>query len=135
MLVNKRTQRVSVGMSEPSQDAAASAAAAAGLTSSSLFIVERRLPNVSEHQLTVLQAALTGAAARFSGRGDGVRYLSSIFLGHQKRLLSLFSAETLEAVRAVNEAALVPFASIEPAVELPGLDHEPAVEPPRRGRS
>jgi hypothetical protein len=117
-------------MSEPSQDAAtsaaAAAAAAAGLTSSSLFIVERRLPNVSEHQLAVLQAALTGA---------GVRYLSSIFLGHQKRLLSLFSAESLEAVRAVNEAALVPFTNIEPAVELPGRDHDQAVEPPGLDRS
>jgi hypothetical protein len=122
-------------MSEPSQDAAACAAAAAGLTPSSLFIVERRLPNVSDHQLAVLQAALTGAAARFSARGDGVRYLSSIFLGHQKRLLSLFSAESLEAVRAVNEAALVPFTSIEPALELPGLDHEQAVEPPGPDRS
>jgi hypothetical protein len=122
-------------MSEPSQDAAACAAAAAGLTPSSLFIVERRLPNVSDHQLAVLQAALTGAAARFSARGDGVRYLSSIFLGHQKRLLSLFSAESLEAVRAVNEAALVPFTSIEPALELPGLDHEQSVEPPGPDRS
>jgi len=135
MLGTSGTERVGVRMSEPSQDGAASAAAAARLTSSSLFIVERRLPNVSEHQLVVLQAALTGAAARFSARGDGVRYLSSIFLGHQKRLLSLFSAESLEAVRAVNEAALVPFASIEPAVELPGLDHEQAVEPPGRDRS
>jgi hypothetical protein len=122
-------------MSEPSQDAAASAAAAARPISSSLFIVERRLPNVSERQLAVLQAALTSAAGRFSARGDGVRYLSSIFLGQQKRLLSLFAAESLEAVRAVNEAALVPFASIEPAIEVPGLDHEQAVQPSGLDRS
>jgi hypothetical protein len=128
MLIASGTQRVDVRMSEPSQDVAAPATAR--MTPSSLFIVERRLPNVSEHQLAVLQTALAGAAGRFSARGDGVRYLSSIFLGHQKRLLSLFVAESLEAVRAVNEAALVPFASIEPAVELPNQDHEPAVGPP-----
>ena len=68
----------------------------------------------------MLQAALTVAASRFSARGDGVRDLRSIFLARQDRQLSLFMAESPEAVQAVNEAALIPFASIEPAIELPG---------------
>jgi hypothetical protein len=97
-------------MSEPDQ----------GVAPASLFIVERRLPKAAEHQLAVAQAALTGAAVRFSARGDGVRYLSSIFLARQGRLLSLFTAGNLEEVRAVNEATLIPFTSIEPAIELPG---------------
>ena len=108
-------------MSEPGQPAAAAGAVGAGRAPASLFIVERRLPKIDDYQLAVLQAALTDAASRFSARGDGVRYLRSIFLPRQERLLSLFMAGTLEAVRAANEAALVPFASIEPAIELPGL--------------
>jgi hypothetical protein len=85
-----------------------------------LFLVERLLPKVGEQQLAVVQAALSGAAGRCSGRGEHVRYLWSIFLARPGRLISLFTAEDAEAVRSVNEAALIPFASIEPAVELPG---------------
>lgn len=116
-------------MDEPGTHTAAARPASAGL-----FIVERRLPNVSEHQLAVLLAALTSAAGRFTDRGDGVRYLCSIFLARQERLLSLFAAERLETVRAVNEAALVPFASIDPAIELPGPGHEPAAASPDPGQ-
>ena len=108
-------------MSEPGQGAA-SGTAAAHLAGGSLLVVERRLPKIDEHQLAVLHAALTGAASRFSARGDGIRYVSSLFLARQERLLSLFMAESLDAVRAVSEASLIPFASIEPAIELPSPD-------------
>jgi hypothetical protein len=109
-------------VSDSGQDDGIGTAGAAYLTSGGLFVVERRLPKVSDHQLSVLQAALTSAASRFSARDAGVRLVGSIFLARQGRLLSLFTADSLEAVRAVNEASLVPFASIEPAVELPNTD-------------
>jgi len=104
--------------STPGRDAAPPAAVQ--WSAPGLFIVERRLPKISQRQLAVLQAALISAASRFTARGDGVRYLRSIFLARQDRLLSLFTADSLDAVRAVSEASLVPFASIEPAIELPG---------------
>jgi hypothetical protein len=108
-----------VRMSEPGPDAAPPGTTRPA--SAALFVVERRLPKINEQQLAVLQAALSSATSRFSARGDGIRYLRSIFLGRQERLLSLFSADSPETVRAVNQASLIPFASIEPAIELPGL--------------
>jgi hypothetical protein len=86
-------------MIEPAQDAAASGAATARPASASLFIVERRLPKASERQLAVLQAALCDAASRFRARGEHVRYLRSIFLARQERLLSLFTADNGDTVR------------------------------------
>ena len=92
-------------MSEPDQGAAAAAAAVARPAPASLFIVERRLPKpVSITSPCSRRAALSGAALRFSARGDSVRYLYSILLARQQRLLSLFTADRLEAVRVGNAA-------------------------------
>ena len=85
----------------------------------SLFLVEHRLPRITDSDLALLQAALTDACLRLTDRGEPVRYLGSTFLPGPERLLSLFKASNADAVRTVSESTQAPLTYLEVAIELP----------------
>ena len=84
------------------------------------YIVERSLPGLSEQHRSALQYALREASRRLTASGSPVRYLGSTFVPARSQCFCLFEAGSPDAVKAVNEAALVPYITINEAVELPG---------------
>jgi len=88
-------------------------------TNKGLFLVEHRLPRVTESELALFQAAIADACARLTARGDCVSYLGSTFLPGPERLLSLFKAGSAEVVGSVSTSSQAPPTHLEAAVELP----------------
>src|SRR5215510_7697773 len=85
---------------------------------SDLFLVEHRLPRITEAELDLLMAAFESACMRRTFRGEPVRYLGSTFLPGSDRLLSLFKASTAEIVRSVTDSTQAPLARLEVAFKL-----------------
>jgi len=92
------------------------------MTALTLFLVEQRLPRITDSELTLMQAALIDASLRLTARGELVRYLGSTYLLGPGRLLSRFDALNAEVVRIVCESSQAPLTSLEAAVELPVPD-------------
>ena len=76
------------------------------------------MPDLSTADLALLQEALIFACDRLASRGEPVHYLGSAFLPDRARLLTLFEAESAEAVRRVNENVHAPFLSLHKAIKI-----------------
>ena len=98
------------------------------------YIVERSLPGLSEKHWSALQYALGEASRRLAASGSPVRYLGSTFVPARSRCFCLFEAGSAEIVKAVNEAALVPYLAISEAIEIPPPGRSPDGRPRRIGQ-
>ena len=78
------------------------------------FVVERR-PVIADGALSMLRDALADASRRLTARGQPVRYLRSVSLPAEGRMLCFFEAVSADAVRVVNRNAMAPFISIQVA--------------------
>lgn len=83
-----------------------------------IFMVERHLRGISAEQLAGAQGAAIAEAQASTARGTAVRYVRSLFTPDDGRCCCLFEAATADAVRAVNDAAKLPYARIVPAMDI-----------------
>jgi len=83
-----------------------------------VFMADRDLPGVTMDQLAAAQKAAIDTSARFTADGRPVKYLRSTFVPGEAHCMCLFEAQDAETVRAVNEAAQIPFTRIVEAADL-----------------
>jgi Protein of unknown function (DUF4242) len=83
-----------------------------------VFMADRDLPGITMDQLAAAQKAAIDTSARFTAVGRPVKYLRSTFVPGESHCMCLFEANDAETVRAVNEAAKIPFTRIVEAADL-----------------
>jgi hypothetical protein len=83
-----------------------------------VFMADRDLPGITMDQLAAAQKAAIDTSARFTADGRPVKYLRSTFVPGESHCMCLFEANDAETVRAVNEAAKIPFTRIVEAADL-----------------
>lgn len=93
---------------------------------SALVAAELRVTLASLDDLPLLRSMLALAGERSAVDGEPVRYLTGTYLPDDGRLLCVFVAPTVDAVRRLLRTTSLSTISVCPAVALPDLD-------PRRG--
>ena len=83
-----------------------------------VYMVERELPGVTMDQLSAAQKAAIATSEEFSAAGKIVRYIRTTFVPGEAHCMCLFEADNADLVRAVNEAAQIPFTRIVEALDL-----------------
>ena len=84
-----------------------------------MFMVERDLRGITMEALGAAQAAAIAEAGNSTARGAQVRYVRSLFTPEDGQCCCLFEASTQDAVRAVNDAAKLPYQRIVEVLDLP----------------
>lgn len=82
------------------------------------YLVDRNLPGLTREQFRAAQRALGHAARRAERTGQTVRYLRALFVPSEGRAICVFEAPDSASVRAVNQAAGVPFSHVAEAIDL-----------------
>ena len=83
-----------------------------------VYMVERDLTGITMPQLAGAQQAAIDTSRRFTADGTAVRYIRSTFVPGESRCMCLFDAASAEHVRAVNDAAQLPYTRIVEALDL-----------------
>ncbi|HEY3027978.1 MAG TPA: DUF4242 domain-containing protein [Pyrinomonadaceae bacterium] len=83
-----------------------------------VYMVERSLPGIEMDQLAAAQKAAIETSNQFTANGKGVRYIRTTFVPNEAHCMCLFEADNADLVRAVNEAAQIPFTRIVEALDL-----------------
>jgi len=84
----------------------------------SVYMVERSLPGIGMDQLAAAQKAAIEMSNQFTADGNDVRYIRTTFVPGEAHCMCLFEADDADVVRAVNEAAQIPFTRIVEALDL-----------------
>ena len=84
----------------------------------SVYMVERSLPGIEMDQLAAAQKAAIETSNQFTADGNDVRYIRTTFVPGEAHCMCLFEADNADVVRAVNEAAQIPFTRIVEALDL-----------------
>lgn len=83
-----------------------------------VYAADRDLPGITMEQLAGAQKAVIETSERFSEQGKPVRYIRSMYVPGDDRCMCLFEAEDVEAVKAVNDEAGVPYSRVVEAHDL-----------------
>jgi uncharacterized protein DUF4242 len=82
------------------------------------YLVDRNVPGLTREQFRAAQRALRHAAHSTERTGQTVRYLRALFVPSEGRAVCVFEAPDSASVRAVNQAAGVPFSRVVEAIDL-----------------
>lgn len=83
-----------------------------------VYMVERKLPGVTQEQLAAAQKSAIEKARDFTGQGRKVRYIRTTFVPGECNCMCLFEAPSAEVVKELNDEAQIPYSRVVEALDL-----------------